>query len=248
MTTPLPTLPGFKPLYQQVKDLLIGRLIGGYWKPGDLLPSEMQLAEELGVSQGTVRKALDEMTAGNLLVRRQGRGTYVATHDQEHALFHFFKLTDRQGRPLVPESRVLRVARGVSKAAEAERLQLAPGAEVIRIARVRSLAGRPAIFERIVLPAALFRGLEETRDLPNTLYTLFARDYGVTVARAEERLSAVAAGAEAARHLGLERTAPLLAIDRIALALDANPLGGRPVEWRLSLCDTREQVYSVTLA
>src|SRR3546814_14076323 len=76
-------LPGFKPLYQQVKDLLIGRLIGSYWKPGDLLPSEMQLAEELGVSQGTVRKALDEMTADNLLVRRQGRGTYVAEPDQE---------------------------------------------------------------------------------------------------------------------------------------------------------------------
>src|SRR3546814_13279633 len=75
--------------------LFRSRLIGSYWKPGDLLPSEMQLAEELGVSQGTVRKALDEMTADNLLVRRQGRGTYVAEHDQEHALFHFFKLTDR---------------------------------------------------------------------------------------------------------------------------------------------------------
>src|SRR3546814_9298856 len=81
---PLPALLVFKPRYQQVKDLLIGRLIGSYWKPGDLLPSEMQLAEELGVSQGTVRKALDEMTADNLLVRRQGRGTYVAEHDQEH--------------------------------------------------------------------------------------------------------------------------------------------------------------------
>src|SRR3546814_5348116 len=91
---PLPALLVFKPRYQQVKDRLIGRLIGSYWKPGDLLPSEMQLAEELGVSQGTVRKALDEMTADNLLVRRQGRGTYVAEHDQEHALFHFFKRSE----------------------------------------------------------------------------------------------------------------------------------------------------------
>ena len=247
MTAQAPALPGFKPLYQQVKDLLIGRLIGGYWKPGDLLPSEMQLAEELGVSQGTVRKALDEMTAGNLLVRRQGRGTYVAEHDQEHALFHFFKLTDRRGRALVPESRVLRLARGVAKTTEAQRLSLAPREAVIRIARVRSLGGRPAIFERIVLPAALFPGLDE-RALPNTLYTLYARDYGITIGRVEERLSAVAAGAEAARHLGLDRDAPLLAIDRTARALDANPSGGRPVEWRLSLCDTRDQVYSVTLA
>ena len=243
MTAPLPSLPGFKPLYQQVKDLLIERLIGGYWKPGDLLPSEMQLAEELGVSQGTVRKALDEMTAGNLLVRRQGRGTYVAEHDQEHALFHFFKLTGRDGRPLVPESRVLRLAAGPAKAAEVERLLLEPGAEVIRITRVRSLAGRPAIFERIVLPAALFPGLDARRELPNTLYTLYARDYGITIGRAEERLSAVAAGAEVAKHLKLDRDAPLLAIDRTARGLD-----GRPVEWRMSLCDTRDQVYSVTLA
>src|SRR3546814_10339138 len=89
----------------------------------------MQLAEELGVSQGTVRKALDEMTADNLLVRRQGRGTYVAEHDQEHALFHFFKLTDRHGRALVPESRVLRFARGLARAAEVERLGLARSEE-----------------------------------------------------------------------------------------------------------------------
>ncbi|MEQ8354026.1 MAG: GntR family transcriptional regulator [Kiloniellaceae bacterium] len=243
MAQQLSALPGFKPLYQQVKDLLIERLIGGYWRPGDLLPSEMQLAEQLGVSQGTVRKALDEMTAGNLLVRRQGRGTYVAEHDQEHALFHFFKLTDRRGRPLVPESRVLRRTKGPAKAAEAARLALKASEEVTRITRVRSFAGRPAIFERIVLPAALFPGLHEIGDLPNTLYTLFARDYGITVGRAEENLSAVKAGAEAARHLNLERDAPLLAIDRTALALS-----GRPVEWRTSLCDTRDQVYSVTLA
>ena len=243
MTQQLSALPGFKPLYQQVKDLLIERLIGGYWKPGDLLPSEIQLAEELGVSQGTVRKALDEMTAGNLLVRRQGRGTYVAEHDQEHALFHFFKMTDRQGQPLVPESRVLRISKGRAKSADCARLQIAANAEVIRITRVRSVAGRPAIFERIVLPTALFPDLDGKRNLPNTLYTLFARDYGVTIARAEERLSAVGADADAAKHLGLERGAPLLAIDRVALGLN-----GQPVEWRTSLCDTRDQVYSVTLA
>src|SRR3546814_8329352 len=92
----------------------------------------MQLAEELGVSQGTVRKALDEMPAAHLLVRRQGRGTYVAGHDQEHALFHFFTLPDRHGRALVPENRVLRFARGLAGAAEVERLGLSAGAEGIR--------------------------------------------------------------------------------------------------------------------
>jgi GntR family transcriptional regulator len=239
----LAPLPGFRPLYRQVRDLLVDRLVAGYWKPGDLLPSEFQLAAELGVSQGTVRKALDEMTAENLLVRRQGRGTYVAEHDQEHALFHFFKMTDPQGAPLVPESRVLRRSGGPARPAEAERLEIARGDPVFRIVRLRSYAGRPAIFERIALPAEIFPGLDRRRELPNTLYTLFARDYGVTMARAEERLTAVAAPADVARHLDIEEGAPLLAIDRVALALDR-----RPVEWRHSLCDTREQVYSVVLA
>ncbi|WP_205944788.1 GntR family transcriptional regulator [Pelagibius litoralis] len=243
MATQASTIPGFRPLYKQVKELLVERLIGGFWKPGDLLPSEFQLAAELGVSQGTVRKALDEMTADNLLVRRQGRGTFVAEHDQEHALFHFFKMTDREGQPLVPESRVLRRGLGTARKDEAARLQIQAEAPVIRITRVRSISGKPVIFERIALPYQLFPELHDGRELPNTLYTLFARDYGITVGKALERLRAVPASPEVARQLDLERDHPLLEIDRIALALD-----GRPVEWRISLCHTGDTAYSVTLA
>ena len=238
-----PAIPGFRPLYQQVKDLLVERLIGGYWRPGDLLPSEMQLAAELGVSQGTVRKALDEMTAENLLVRRQGRGTFVAEHDQEHALFHFFKMTDRNGQPVVPESRVLRRSSGSARKDEATRLGIAAESPVIRISRVRSMAGKAAIFERLVLPGRLFPDLHDRSELPNTLYTLFARDYGITVGKAVERLRAVPATPEVARHLGIEAGRPLLEIDRVASALD-----GQPVEWRTSLCHTAETAYSVTLS
>lgn len=243
MAAQAPTIPGFRPLYQQVKDLLVERLIGGYWRPGDLLPSEIQLAAELGVSQGTVRKALDEMTADNLLVRRQGRGTFVAEHDQEHALFHFFKMTDRKGRPVVPESRVLRRSLGTARKEEALRLEIDRDAPVTRISRVRTIGGKAAIFERLVLPCHLFPDLHEHRELPNTLYTLFARDYGITVGKAVERLRAVPATPEVARQLGLEPNAPLLEIDRVASALD-----GRPVEWRISLCHTNETAYSVTLS
>ena len=238
-----PAIPGFRPLYQQVKDLLVERLIGGYWRPGDLLPSEIQLAAELGVSQGTVRKALDEMTAENLLVRRQGRGTFVAEHDQEHALFHFFKMTDRNGQPVVPESRVLRRSLSSARKEAAARLGIAIDAPVVRITRVRSIAGKAAIFERIALPGGMFPDLHERDDLPNTLYTLFARDYGITVGKAVEKLRAVPATPEVARHLAIEAGQPLLEIDRVAAALD-----GQPVEWRISLCQTAETAYSVTLS
>lgn len=243
MVKSAPTIPGFRPLYQQVKDLLVDRLIAGYWRPGDLLPSEIQLAAELGVSQGTVRKALDEMTAENLLVRRQGRGTFVAEHDQEHALFHFFKMIDAEGQPVVPGSRVVRRSQGVARREEAARLQIAKEETVVRITRVRSIHGKDAIFERLVLPCRLFPDLHERGELPNTLYTLFARDYGITVGKAVEKLRAVPATPEVARHLEVQTGEPLLEIDRIASALD-----GQPVEWRISLCHTAETAYSVTLS
>ena len=73
---------GFKPLYAQVREQLMRRLVDGVWLPGMLLPSEMELARQLNVSQGTVRKALDSMTADNLVLRRQGRGTYVAEPEE----------------------------------------------------------------------------------------------------------------------------------------------------------------------
>ena len=68
---------GFRPLYRQARDVLVGRINDGIWQAGQVLPSEMEIAADLGVSQGTARKALDEMESENLVVRHQGRGTFV---------------------------------------------------------------------------------------------------------------------------------------------------------------------------
>src|SRR3954449_5070932 len=100
---------GFRPLYRQVRDTLVRRIADGVWRPGQLLPSEPELAVDLGVSQGTVRKALDEMAAENLVIRRQGRGTFVARHDDARILFQFFKLLPDSGEKRFPESCVLSV-------------------------------------------------------------------------------------------------------------------------------------------
>src|SRR5579883_3183982 len=151
--------PDFRPLYAQVRELIIGRMLRGDWRPGDILPSEGRLAAEFGVSQGTVRKALDEMAAQNLVVRRQGRGTFVARHSQNHALFHFFHIRDESGLKELPTGRVLAM-RGVRADREAaERLHLSPRARVFEILRLRALNGAPVILERIAVPAALFPGL-----------------------------------------------------------------------------------------
>lgn len=221
---------GFRPLYRQVRDVLVKRIIDNAWKPGDMLPSELDIAGDLGVSQGTIRKALDELEAEKFVVRRQGKGTYVARHDEARILFQFFKLVPDTAKGEFPESEILAVEADTANAAAAAALDLRVGGRIVRIERLRSLEGRVSIVERIVLPRDLFPGIEK-RDLPNNLYELYRSDFRVTVVRASEKLKAVAAGRREAKHLRLEPGAPLLCIDRTAIAVD-----GRAVEWRLSLC------------
>jgi len=228
---------GFRPLYRQARDLLVKRIVDGEWKPGAALPSENEIAADLGVSQGTIRKALDELEAEKFVVRRQGKGTYVAGHDEARILFQFFKLIPDSGKSEFPESEILGVAPDSADTKTAAALDLRAGARVVRIERLRSLDGRVCIVERIALPRALFPGIEK-RALPNNLYELYRAEFGVTIVRASEKLKAVAATKREARHLGIAPGAPLLSVDRVAIAAD-----GRPAEWRVSLCDTATMHY-----
>ncbi|MFG1463259.1 GntR family transcriptional regulator [Xanthobacter sp. DSM 24535] len=223
---------GFRPLYRQVREALIRRLVDRVWAPGQPLPSEMQLAAELGVSQGTVRKALDEMAAENLVVRRQGRGTFVASHDEDRILFQFFKLVADDGERRFPESQVVATFRGRGTAAEREALSLPKDARIIRIRRIRRLDGVPLIVENITLPESLFPGLGDA-PLPNNLYGLYASKFGIGIGRAREKLKAIAVTAEDALALGVAAGTPALLIDRLALSLEQTP-----IEWRVSICLT----------
>ncbi|MCZ8313669.1 GntR family transcriptional regulator [Phreatobacter sp.] len=233
---------GFLPLYRQVKERLVRRIADGEWQAGRAIPSEMQIAAELGVSQGTVRKALDEMTAERLLVRRQGVGTFVASHDEDRILFQFFKLSRDDGRRVFPDSTVLSVGEERCDADAALRLGLRRGTRVVRIHRLRSLGGDIAVSESIIVPSARFAGLAACDPVPNNLYGLYAERYGVTIARASESLKAVPCPPADAPHLGLAAGSPVLAIDRLALDLD-----GQRVEWRVSLCRTDQFHYTSDL-
>lgn len=228
---------GFRPLYLQVKATLLRRLVEGVWQPGTALPSEGQLAAEIGVSQGTVRKALDELAAENIVVRRQGRGTFVAEHDERRILFQFFKLVPDDGERRFPESAVLDVAIGEADEAECTALGIDRTVRVVRIRRLRSFQAKPLVLETLSLPQHLFPGLE-TAPVPNNLYSLYARRYGVTIAHAREKLKAVALLPDDATLLGVAPGSPALKINRVALSLD-----GSPVELRVSLCLTEEVHY-----
>ena len=236
--------PDFRPLYNQVKDILVQWIIDGRWAPGEALPSEGRLAQELGVSQGTVRKALDEMAAHRLVVRRQGRGTFVAKHTRQQSLFHFFHIVDKAGQKELPTSRILELRPDRATAEQASRLALPPRSKVIVMTRLRFLAGKPVILERITLPGTPFSqlALPLGEELVDELYVLYQEELGVSVAHASERLRAVKADATTAEMLGLDEGAPLLEIERLALDLE-----GKPVEWRVSLCDTTLHHYFVEI-
>ncbi|OCW58093.1 GntR family transcriptional regulator [Hoeflea olei] len=240
-----PTTPeaiGYKPLYAQVRDRLMRRLVEGEWLPGMLLPSEIELARQLNVSQGTVRKALDSMTADNLLMRRQGRGTYVAEPEESRILFQFFRLSPDQGTPSFPDSRVLSTGHAKPTPTETEALRLEKGDRVFRIERIRSLSDQPILIETITLPARRFPDFDHLTIIPNNLYRLYSERWGITIASAEERLKAIAASARDAAKLGCDTGEPLLLISRVARDLE-----NRPVELRWSRCITREIHYAVNL-
>lgn len=232
--------PSLVPLYQQVRQILLQRIARGEWQPGDLLPAEPKLGQELGVSPGTVRKALDELAAEKLVVRRQGRGTFVAAQTPDSALFHFFQLVDAEGRRVVPTSHELARAQGTATAEEQRRLALEPGTPVVRIERLRSIDGEGKLLDFIVAPGTLFPDLHAyPGELPNTLYDLYQRNYGRTVRRASEYLRAISLDdPDRAALLHLPPGAPVLEIDRIAYTFDDLPL-----EWRRSLVDARHLRY-----
>ncbi len=226
------------PLYQQVDNIIRRRLVDNVWKPGDALPSEMQLAAELDVSQGTVRKALNDMVAENLLYRRQGLGTFVSEHTERRALFFFFKIQGKDGSSSLPESELLDCKQTDPTKNEVERLELEPGAKVVRFTRVRSFQNVPSIVEGIALPQELFPDFGIELQPPNNLFRFYQSIYGVTVAKARELITAVSATRKEAGLLGIKAGAPLLQIDRTSMTID-----GRPVEWRVSRCNTSSHHY-----
>ena len=235
-----PAALNYQPLYQQIKTLLIGRLARQEWTPGTALPSEIALAGEYNVSQGTVRKALTAMEEERLVERRQGRGTFAARHSLQRSLFQFFHLRSDSGERQLPDSRVIHCGCAKASQTESGALGVARGAAVTRIQRVRELNGAPVIYESLSVPTALFPGLEhrDAGDVPNTLYEFYESEYGVMIVHASERLRATAASATQARRLGIEPGTPLLAVERLALNI-----AQKPVEWRTSYCHTAHHYY-----
>lgn len=235
--------PSFSPLYQQIKELVLQSLQAGEWKPGDLIPSEFELAARFKVSQGTVRKAIDELAKEHLLVRRQGKGTFVATHAEQQVQFRFLKLkpdhpaTVSQGPA---ERHIIDCQRLRAPADVARALSLRTSDMVYRVRRVLSFDGVPTIFEDIWLPGATFKGLTAERLSKDTrpMYAMFESDFGIRMVRAQERLRAILPSEDVCDFLKVSTNTPLLQVERMSFTYHDSPM-----EWRIGVYLTESRHY-----
>lgn len=246
--TSLPLSSSSGALYLQVKRDLLQRIETNQWRPGQVLPNERTLAAELQVSIGTLRRAVDELVHEHVLVRRQGKGTYVKLHSKDRYLFQFFRVQARDDwshlglkpAPEYPQVQCLSFERQRADELSASALRLREGDPVFVIHNRLSLTGRPIVLDRIVISANLFKGMTEKRfrERENTIYNLYQTDFGITVLHTQERARAVLATREAMRHLGVSSGTPLLEVQRLAMSF-----GERPVELRTSLISSQRHDY-----
>lgn len=232
--------PSYRPLYDQIKVLITQSLIGGEWKPGEMIPSEIELAQRYKVSQGTVRKAIDSLASENILIRRQGKGTFVATHKEDNIKLRFLRLTAINGQKELLQNEFISCIKSKAEGRIAQALDVKAGSSTIEVKRLLSFSGRALIYDHIVVPAAPFKGLNAAKveESNGSMYSMYETLFGIRMVRAEERLKAVAAEQEVAKALGVKPGYPLLSIERVAYTY-----GDKPMEWRLGVCVTDDHHY-----
>ena len=224
----MPERFSIQPLYLQLRDALAERIASGEWKSGDIIPNEVDLARELGVSQGTVRRSLDLLESEHVVTRRQGRGTFVNDPDSQAYRFNNFRLAN--GAAARAEASTLDIVMAEASDSECARLQLITGDQVYRISRIRSHLGRAFMIEGASLPAALFPQLVE-RALQSHRLVEIAQAYSLLLGNAEERIVVGTCSPLAAEALNLAPGTPVLILDRVIKTRN-----GRPAEWRRAEC------------
>ena len=228
------------PLYEEVKKKITLSLVQGEWSPGEVIPSEIELANIYNVSQGTVRKAIDELSAESILVRRQGKGTYVATHNEESIQLRFLRLTSTFGLKEKLDNQLISFSKEKATNKLAKILNINSASTIISIKRLLTFNKKPLIFDVIKIPALSFRGLtaEKVNEKKGVMYRMYETDFGVRMLNADEKIKAVSASSESALLLDVKENSPLLSVERLSYTYD-----NKPLEWRLGLCITDNHYY-----
>lgn len=227
-----------RPLYLQVRDVLVQRIVVGHWKPGASLPNETQLAQQLGISIGTVRKALDLMEVERIVTRRQGRGTFVNDYASSETTFPFSMFHNFEGRRISGTKRGRSISRIEATAEQAAKLGLRRGDELIRVERTRDHQEQTFLTEVCLLPAKLFTRLPE--DFGGYRLSALAQLNSILVGRADEIVEIAVATEQQAKDLDIAPSTPVLKLDRVIYSDQDEAL-----EWRIAYCYLRNERYLV---
>ena len=219
----------FQPLYKQVEEHVTRLIVAQRWKPGDMLPNEFQLAEEFGVSQGTVRKALNTLTQNNILTRRQGVGTFVSEHSGKQSLSRFFPMQPDTGAKPQATVKLLNVQLQSACPEVAEQLQLQKREMVFNVRRVVYLEDICCGLENIYLPEKYFSELQSCQNIPDNLYSFYQQQFKLTVVSASDKIKATLSSKEDVKLFDIEAGQPQLLVSRLSKALD-----GRLIEYQLN--------------
>lgn len=231
---------GSLPLYKSIKLELTRAISGGKIQGGAALPTEKELSERYGVSVGTVRRAMADLVAEKVLVRQQGRGTFLAPFDSTRMLNSFWHIVRKDGVREVPIVQTLRFEESTANEHTAARLKIKPGDPIYWIVNLMLMGGSPMLLDGLHVPKALFPGLTHAQfvERDSTIYDLYRNAFGVTVVKTVDQVSAVAADSDTAKKLDLALGTPLLEIVRVAYTFDE-----RPVELRRSLLYTEKYEF-----
>ena len=233
------------PLYRRLYQTIARRIANAEWRPGDALPSELDLARQYGVAPGTIRKAIDELVDDGLIERRHGSGTFIRRPNFDNMMVRFFLFRDPSGGMIMPESHILSRQIVPANALVAARLRMREGDDVIKVVRHRHWEGTARLLEDIFLPQDRFRAIldHSAEDIGPLLYPAYERLCGQLVCFIEEEITITDVSDEDAGILKLERGDLVVAIERLA-----KNATGQPIEWRISRGEARRFRYKINVS
>jgi len=228
------------PLYKKIKLEITRTLSSGKLEPDAALPTEEQFSAQYGVSIGTIRRAMSELVAERVLIRQQGRGTFLAPHSPERMLNSFWHFVRKDGVREVPIVQTLRFARTTADSQTAQMLALEVGEPIFRIFNLMLMGGNPVLVDDVRIPQRMFPGLTKAEFVgrDTTIYGLYQGRFRISVVQTMDRLSATKADSETAELLSIPVSSPVLEVLRVAYTFHQ-----QPVEYRRSLLHSEQYEF-----
>jgi GntR family phosphonate transport system transcriptional regulator len=217
---------GSLPVYRQLSDAIRSE-IQNYYKAGDLLPSESQLAQRFKVNRHTLRRAVDELVHDGLVVRRHGKGVFVLTPSIEYQIGRQTRFTETlETLGVTTQSRVIRKQKLIAQGGVAKRLKMNDGDEVVFLETLRLVEEKPFCVCSHFIP---MRGFESVFEHYNSgsLHQFIEQHCGTRLQRTESLISAVLPVLEDSILLNMPRSLPALRVKSVNVSIQ----DGRPIEY-----------------